>query len=64
VRSHVRFSKGVKGSFHRVESYHYIAWQSMKKEGATWAANAINSFHGWALISKDEAGPLDINWLF
>jgi hypothetical protein len=35
----------------------YIAWQSMKKEGATWAANAINSFQGWALISKDEAGP-------
>jgi hypothetical protein len=27
-----------------------------EKQGATWAANAINSFHGWALISKDEAG--------
>jgi hypothetical protein len=31
VRSHVRVSKGVKGSFHRVKSYHYVAWQSMKR---------------------------------
>jgi hypothetical protein len=34
VRSHVGLlKKAEKGSFHRVESYHYIVWQTMKKGG-------------------------------
>jgi hypothetical protein len=61
VRSHVRFSKKHKKFFSQGEKRSLRRMAVDEKQGATWAANAINSFHGWALISKDETGPLDID---